>query len=677
MCGISGLCIRNSSLLHLPQTLREMSLRLRHRGPDDEGFVFIGNDRSCVAGSDDTVEAAWQAPFAYAPHCRITEVDPSYTLGMAHRRLSVIDLTEAGHQPMCNADASIWIVCNGEIYNHHELRAELETLGHQFRTRSDIEVLLRAYEQWGVRCLDKLNGMWSFVICDRRQQLLFGSRDRFGVKPLYYYHDDALFAFASEHKALMAVPGVRTGISREAVYEHLLLGNVEMREEGFFQNIFELKPGHSFTYDLDTHRLGIRKYYNLSYLDRDEHVDETRYKQAVEEVREKVVRAVDLRLSSEVPVGFCLSGGLDSSSIVCISENIRKERQLQQLSSHLHTFTAVNNGGAYDEASWAAKIAEAVGAGSYQAHCRAEDILPALDDLIWHQDVPLFSTSTFAQSQVMKCAKEQGMTILLDGQGGDELFAGYQTFYTSLLWNYFNHGRFGDMFREIRSFKYSPTSTSIVAKSLIKLLFQNALSPGARDRMAARYRPELKYFDSSTRKQYSGLLNLAGEFSEVPVNELLHHYFTGYYLKNLLRWEDRCSMQYSIESRTPFSDDIDLIETVFSIPSSFKIRKGRSKSLLREAMSGIVPDEVRLRIDKLGFATPQSDWLMQIAAPLKQRIQDLAGSDDLGIIDARLLLNDWDRVFKNPSLWKARDFAFRYLCYLIWRGQFFGTEKIA
>jgi len=671
MCGIAGLFCYEKPSTDLPQTLREMSLRLRHRGPDDEGFVLFSEEQIQVAGSNHTQSSAWNAPFPYAPVKQLSELNGPFTLGLAHRRLSVIDLTEAGHQPMCNADQTLWIVCNGEIYNQLELKQELQALGHTFRTRSDMEVLLKAYEQWGVRCLDKLNGMWSFVIYDKKQHLLFGARDRFGVKPLYYFHNQNCFAFASEQKSLLAVPQLSTGVNRAAVYEHLLLGQVELREEGFFQNILELKPAHSFTLDLDTHRLGVRKYYNLSFLTQDERPDQVKYNDAVEMVREKVIQAIDLRLASEVPVGFCLSGGIDSSSIVCIAENIRKERAPAQLSSKLHTFTAVNTGGASDEAGWAKQVVDSTGSEWHHAHCVPEDILPALEQLVYHQDVPLYSTSTFAQSRVMKAARENGMTILLDGQGGDELFSGYQTFYTSLLWNDLRNGHFTNFLHEFSSLKNSPASSGIFFRSLIKLAAENTLSAGVKDKLASRYRPELAYFSKDARSQYSGLLNLAGEFSTLPVNNLLHQYFTGYYLKNLLRWEDRCSMQYSIESRTPFADDINLIEAVFSLPSSFKIRHGWSKALLRDAMKGIIPDPIRLRTDKLGFATPQTEWLIQINKEMKETISGLISHDDSGIINHQKLLKEWDTIFSRPSLWKARDFAFRYLNFLIWKKQFF------
>ncbi len=672
MCGIAGLYYHEHARETLPETLREMARRLQHRGPDDEGFMLLPEaGQPVIAGSQATQSTAWNAPMPYAPNVDLQDVHAPFRLGLAHRRLAVLDLTEAAHQPMCNEDGSVWIVCNGELYNHAELRQELTALGHHFKTRSDMEVLLRAWEQWDVRCLDHFNGMWAFVVYDRRQQLLFGARDRFGVKPMYYYHYHKVFGFASEQKALLAIPEIKTGVNPAAVYEHLLLGQVELRPEGFFQNIMELSPAHYFLYNLETGRLNVHKYYHLSFRAQDDGLHSESYENAVAEVRTRMNSAVKQRLIADVPVGFCLSGGIDSSSIVCLAEGIRNEQPQEQLTQGLHTFTAINNGGACDESEWAARVAGTTKAHWHTAPCRAEDIVPELEELVYHQDVPLYSTSTFAQSRVMKAAKEQGITILLDGQGGDELFAGYQTFYTSLLWNDFKNGRWKSAGREWSALNNSPTTHGIVLKTLLKLAADHVLPPAGKDKLAAYYRPELRYFTREARARHAGLLSLTGEFSTQPVNELLHTYFTGYYLKNLLRWEDRCSMQYSIESRTPFADDIDLIETVFSYPAHFKIRNGWSKALLRDAMKGILPDDIRLRRDKLGFATPQDEWLRQINADMKSQITQLCPLDTSGIIDPQRLLRDWDTIFAQPSLTKARDFAFRYLNYLIWTKKFF------
>lgn len=672
MCGIAGLYYHEHSLETLPDTVREMARRLQHRGPDDEGFMLLPEaGQPIIAGSSSTQPTAWKAQMAYAPDVDVHDVNAPCRLGLAHRRLAVLDLTEAAHQPMCNEDGSVWIVCNGELYNHVELRQELTKLGHHFRTRSDMEVLLRAWEQWDVRCLDHFNGMWAFVVFDRRQQLLFGARDRFGVKPLYYYHYHNVFGFASEQKALLAIPEIKTGVNPAAVYEHLLLGQVELRPEGFFQNIMELTPAHYFLYNLETGRLNVHKYYHLSFRAQDDGLPTDSYDAAVAEVRTRITSAVNRRLIADVPVGFCLSGGIDSSSIVCLANNIRNNQQWEPLSQGLHTFTAANNGGACDESKWAARVAGATNAHGHMAPCRAEDILPELEELVYHQDVPLYSTSTFAQSRVMKAAREQGITILLDGQGGDELFAGYQTFYTAMLWNAFKTGHWKQFAGEWSALSNSAFTRSIFVKSMLKLAADHSLTAGMKDRLAAHYRPELRYFTAGARARHAGLLNLAGEFSTLTVNELLHKYFTGYYLKNLLRWEDRCSMQYSIESRTPFADDIDLIETVFSYPAHFKIRQGWSKALLRDAMQGVLPDDVRLRRDKLGFATPQDEWLRQIHPEMKTQIQQLISQDTTGIINPKLLLKEWDKIFSLPSMSKARDFSFRYLNFLIWKKKFF------
>jgi asparagine synthase (glutamine-hydrolysing) len=670
MCGIAGILSPGPLQFNLPAVISAMADTLRHRGPDDEGYVLMSDNSVCIAGGNDTQAASWNRGLPYSPVKRINEVHGEHYLALAHRRLSVIDLSEAAHQPMCNDDGSVWIICNGEIYNYIELRTELEAKGYNFKTQSDIEVLLKAYECWDLNCLDRINGMWAFVIYDHKQKIIIGARDRFGVKPLYYYDSPEYFAFASEQKALLQIPGIKTGLNRDAAYEHLLLGQVELREEGFYKNVHELLPAHYFIADTETKEVTVRKYYHLSYNHAHGRFDQKQYNTLVEGVRERIYKAIEIRLRSDVPVGFCLSGGIDSSSIVCVSDHLKQQGNISQLSNQLHTFTAVNASSCCDESGWAKKVVDKTGCSWIRAECRAEDILPSLETLIWHQDVPLYHTSTFAQNRVMKAAKENGITILLDGQGGDELFAGYQTFYTSMLLDHLLHFRLQGFLREFSSLGNSATSAGIFARSLAKISMDKCLPGALKNIIAARYRPELNYFTSTARRSHAGLLNLAGEFSSKPLNELLDRYFTGYYLKNLLRWEDRCSMQYSVESRTPFSDDINLIEYVFSIPGAYKIHKGWSKALFRDAMKGILPEEIRTRRDKLGFTTPQSDWLQHIHPLMKARIADLCTTDDTQLIDHQRLLKNWELIFSTPRLRKAQDLAWRYLNFLLWKKMF-------
>jgi len=669
MCGIAGIVNKKGTGLLLPHLIKQMTGSIKHRGPDDEGFVLINKDKCQTAGSGDTQNSAWNASFVYCPVKHIDQVDEDFTLALGHRRLSIIDLTEAGHQPMCDSTRKIWVVCNGEMYNYIELRDELVSKGHVFHTQSDIEVLLKAYQHYGIDCLEKLNGMWSFVIYDAQQNILFGSRDRFGVKPMYYYKDSDYFAFASEQKSLFTLPFVPKEINRPAVFEHLLSARIELHEEGFFKNIFELSPAHYFIYNLNDHRFDVKSYFSLRYENLSTSFHPETCKKYSDKLREHLFRAVDIRLRSDVPVGFCLSGGLDSSAIISIASLLNNDKKLEQLTDRITAFTATTGFDDSDESKWAQKVVEKNNLRWIKAECKAENIMDDLEAIIYYQDIPLSSTSTYAQNKVMQSAKENGIKILLDGQGGDELFAGYPAFYTSYYLELLKKLRFGSLFSEWKHIKNSPTSAGIFIRSLFKIGLDSLIPSIAVTSVAKIYKHELNYFEKNFIKENTAQINFSNDFIPKPLNATLQKYCTDYYLKNLLRWEDRCSMQYSIESRTPFSDDPDLINFIFSIPSVYKIHKGWSKYLLRETMKEIIPEDTRLRKDKLGFSTPQQSWLFRINEQMKAYVSDLGKNDE--IIKHELLLKNWDTIFNDAKYAKVQDFVWRYVCFLIWKKIFF------
>jgi asparagine synthase (glutamine-hydrolysing) len=673
MCGICGILKLQESDTELPAVIKNMNDSIKHRGPDDEGYVFFESktNQHVCAGSSDTQFTAWNTDFEYRPRFTVDEIEKTTYLALGHRRLSVIDLSEAAHQPMCIADNDIWITLNGEIYNYIELRNELITKGYLFISQSDTEVLLYAYKEWGFDCLQKLNGMWSFVIFDRNKNILFGSRDRFGVKPLYYYSDSNLFAFASEQKALLQIPENNIGINESAIFDYLFLNQIELQEEGFFKNIFELKPAHYFIYNIDKQTFSTTKYYELAYQKELASFDASKQLEYQRNTRELIHNAIDLRLQSDIPVGFCLSGGIDSSSIVCMAAEIGKEKKHSQLGDQLITFTAINKSDEFNEAKWAELVAKKTGTEWIKANCTSDDLMNELEKIIYHQDIPLLSTSTYAQYKVMQTAANHGIHILIDGQGGDELFAGYAPFYSAYYSELFCKLKIKTLFSEIKNIVNSPTTLGIYAKSNIKYGIDKLFPKGLKKVMAKQIKVEARYLTADFIKNNKANISFAGEYQLIGTNRLLHKYVTESYLKNLLRWEDRCSMAFSVESRTPFSDDINLIEYIFSLPANYKIYKGWSKSLLRNAMQGILPDAIKNRTDKMGFSTPQQTWLKEINLEMKSRISALMHTDNY--VDAHKLLNDWETIFEGNNS-KAQDFAWRYMNYLIWKEMFFGED---
>ena len=437
MCGIAGIVNINKIEAPFHLYIEQMTDAIKHRGPDDAGFfIHSHTNEFIIAGNDDTASKTWDSNYLYTPKQHIKNAHLNCKIAFGHRRLSVIDVSAAGHQPMCNTNQDIWLVLNGEIYNYIELRSELELLGCRFITQSDTEVLLMAYEIWGSNCLLKLNGMWSFVLFDKRKNIIFGSRDRTGVKPLYYFHNKSVFCFASEIKALCAIPIVETGIHEQSAFNHLVFSEVERNGETFFENIFELAPSQFFTFDLASNSLEKQTYFTLNVNSKLEAFSYSNNKQYVEHIKHLSFEAVRKRLRSDIPLGFCLSGGIDSSSIVCMADELRKKNNIAGIGDRLIAFTAINNVTATDEAVWAEKVVSKLGIEWVKAECTAADLIQQLPQMVYYQDSPLVSTSTYAQYKVMEAASQRNIQVLIDGQGGDELFAGYVPFYTALYLNF-------------------------------------------------------------------------------------------------------------------------------------------------------------------------------------------------------------------------------------------------
>ena len=666
MCGIAGILKLDTAAPDIASSLHKMADSIRHRGPDDEGYVCFGGNNLYVCGGRDTQTASREMKLPYAVQHDIDNIGGDMFLGMAHRRLSVIDLSSAGHQPMCNDNKTIWVVFNGEIYNYWEIREELEENSVHFVSSSDVEVMLKAYEYWGMRFLDKLNGMWSFVLYDLNANFLIGCRDRFGVKPFYYYNSKQYFAFASEQKALLQLP-VNTSVSSDAVFDYLVNSSIERTENGLYTNIKELMPAHYFIYDLNSNQFEITKYYNLSFNKSRENFSAERCAAIVSQVEEKINHAVTIRLRSDVNVGFCLSGGIDSSSIIGVSQKINAQHPLRQLNGTLHAFTASCDNESVNESHWAGQVVEKHGLSWHKCACTSSDLFDELEKIIYYQDSPLFSTSTYAQSSVMKLAHENNITILLDGQGGDELFAGYVPFYISYYYELLRRFQLKTLGSEIANLKNSPLDFKILLRSMGKVMLSDMLPGPLQSKLAKNNHKEISFLSKNLLESSSAGLTLNSGYSSKDLNSALFDYFTNGYLRNLLRWEDRCSMQYSVESRTPFADDIELIEYMFSLPSVYKIHKGRSKYLLRKAMVDVLPEGIYRRSDKLGFSTPQSQWLMQSEKRMKTIISELAVLDTEKFVNANSILENWVAVFSGNKNPKLMDFAWRYMNFLIWR----------
>lgn len=587
MCGIAGLILKSPSAGPMVPKLKALSRSLQHRGPDGEGFL-LQNETHAVPYFD----AFSQTPgrkLNYLPEAKLPEQESTSFLGFVHRRLSIIDLSETGHQPMCDTQGKLWITYNGEVYNYSELKKELGNLGYTFISESDTEVILQAYRHWGEKCVDHFNGMWAFCIYDTEKNRCFASRDRFGVKPFYYVDKPNLFAFASEQKALVNAGIAGSNVNEKALHNYLVNSQLESEEQNFFADIRELWPGTNLIYNLNTHHFRLSSYYHLNHqlsLANEVLTDE----ELIDKISSAFKQSVRLRLRSDVEVGTCLSGGIDSSAIaMSISELTRQP---------FHCFTSVFRNTPFNEEHYADLVAKKAGAYHDKVEPTFEGLTEELDELIYSQDVPIWDTSTYAQYKVMELAKKNKIKVVLDGQGADELFAGYHHHFLATWNHYFAKGQPLNAFRSIKASSDSIQNPFLFfIKERIKHNFHfqsNKLSPLLK-------REFVNTYPISNPSRYFNDLN------EQLIHDIYHTR-----LKSFLKCEDRCGMWHSVESRVPFSDDIDLIELMFSFDANRKIQKGTSKYLLREALKSTLPKEIYERRDKKGFDTPIQNWLTRL-----------------------------------------------------------------
>lgn len=595
MCGIAGI-IQKSGNRDILQVALDMSAAISHRGPDGEGFV-VSDGHNAVAASR-TTPLSKTRDLNYLPSSAVAGTTLSPKVLLAHRRLSIIDLSEAGHQPMSDAGGRLWITFNGEIYNFPELREELQRSGHTFRSACDTEVVLASYAEWGAECVHHFIGMWAFCILDLNRHMCFASRDRLGVKPFYYTDTKDSFAFASEQKAFFKAGVLNARVNERALHDYLVNGLLETRTENFFEGVRELWPGTNMIYNLRTHQVSIHTWFDphkLPFLE-NEHLGDD---EIIGRIRSGVEKAVQLRLRSDVEVGTCLSGGIDSSVIAMMVA--------RQTKRPFHCFTASFPGQPFDEGRYAAVVAKAAAANHHNTTPTAEEFARDLDDLLYAQDVPIWDTSTYAQHRVMRLAKENGIKVVLDGQGADELFTGYHHHFTAKWNGLLNRGKFVSLRRDISAARVSMSSPfAFYTKERLK----SALRPSGNVAGLLNHDFVKSYDVTNWCRLMPG------------VNEQLIDDITRTRLKIFLKCEDRCGMWHSVESRTPFSDDPELLAFMFSFNGDRKIQNGRLKYLLREAAEPYLPSVIYNRHDKKGFETPTVLWLNSLKTRMIQQVEE-------------------------------------------------------
>ncbi len=588
MCGIAGIWYVNSKPVEDGSTLKEMTDSISHRGPDGEGCWF-SNDK---------------------------------TLQLGHRRLSIIDLTDGGKQPMVSGDKFV-IVFNGEIYNYVELKQQLIEKGYSFKSESDTEVVLASYEEWGTGCIKHFDGMFAFALYDLAQKKLFCARDRFGEKPFYYSFFNGNFYFASEMKALWAA-GVPRDPNHSLFYNyfvHDLVENPLDQTNTFFSNIFKLKAAHYFIYNVGT-TIDQKKYWELN-------VNATRditLSEASDRLMDLLEGSVKRRLRSDVPVGTSLSGGLDSSTIVAI---ISKTLQ------NNHTFSARFKDFKKDEGVYIELVRNKFSTKHHDIYINVEDFIGELDKLILHQEEPFQTGSIFAQYCVYRESRKHNIPVMMDGQGADELLGGYDKDFKFYLRELIQGEKKTEIFlhkiKENHSINLAPNFKEGLRHRLPKLYH----SISKFRRMLSVNLPQ--GINKEFHKQFQG--KALPFYDPDDLKAILKYELTNDGIEKLLKFADRNSMAHSVEVRLPFLNH-DLVEFMMSLKSELFLFDGWSKAVLRNGMKGILPNEIVYRKDKIGFEAPQSEWIKN------QQLTEMKNDFKSKLINDKIIASDYSHDWK-------------------------------
>lgn len=609
MCGIAGL-IRPSGkdLRRVASALEELA----HRGPDDWGVFTYTRGSGIRAG-------------------RFQPQAPAEVVLM-HRRLSIIDLTDAGWQPMGTRDGRYFITYNGEIYNHVELRDELEQLGHKFESRSDTEVLLAAYAQWGAKALPRLVGMFAFGILDTVQRVLFLARDCFGIKPLYYTITPDSLAFASELKTLLQFGSARQ-VNPDRLFEYLRFGLCDYGSDTLLSDVFQLAAANYLEIHLDEPlKARPKSYWRPVFQTR----NDLSFEEAAQKLRELFLKSVHLHLRSDVPVGAALSGGIDSSSVVMAMRHLQPELEL-------HTFSYIADDPALSEERWVDIAGSAAHAHVHKIRPTPQELLADFDGLTYALDWPSGSTTLYAQYRVFRAAREAGIKVMLDGQGADEILGGYRYFLAARLASLVRQRRLAAAAQFLRN----ASQWSGMDKKMLACIAADYLLP------ASAQLPLRRFIGKDLAPAW---LN-EGWFRERGVYPRPHRYSANQpevlkeslcrdlteNLPNLLRYEDRNSMAFSIESRVPFLTP-ELVDLILSLPEEYIIAPdGTSKAVFRRATRGLVPDEILDRTDKIGFATPERRWLSTLNVWVRRVLENGVASK-IPAFNSRVVSREWEHM---------------------------------
>ena len=534
MCGIAAI-IDYTKIEPKVEDIKSMTDLLAHRGPDGEGFYIEGG------------------------------------VALGHRRLAIIDTDKRSNQPMHSSH--MHLIYNGMIYNYLEIKEELISLGVNFATASDTEVILAAYDQWGLDCFTRFNGMWAIVLYDEKENKVICSRDRFGIKPLYYIHIGSKIYLSSEIKAFKAIKEWQPKINHTRLLEYLAFNMSDHTNETMFKGVFQIPKSHHAIINLTTKEINVKQYYEIKKADIN---DGSKFIEIFKD-------SIKLRTRADVPLATTLSGGMDSSSIVSVMANCMEHKP--------DTYTLAYPGNRLDESKYALLVNQKYDIPSHLVTTTEKYLKENIDRLVYHQDEPFTGVTVMAQSHIYQNINANGHKVVLGGQGGDEILCGYDKF-------------------SVGYFKENIKTNTISAINEL-YYFQKLRSFGVVDAVQS-----IAFYERNKRKKNIDWYNIDQEKEssrfkrekENNIFEMSYNLLFGLGISTLLRYEDRNSMSYGVESRLPFLD-YRLVEYCINMSSSLKLEKGVTKSILRKTMNGVVPRGIIDRNDKMGFVTPQNEWM--------------------------------------------------------------------
>lgn len=644
MCGIAGFLHFSDRERFTVSQLLTCSQIISHRGPDDEGFAILGKENQIFPA----FSSSWTKPLFYPEAQPVEEwFGKNCKAALLHRRLSIIDPLPEAHQPFSDKQRRVWLNFNGEIYNYQSLRTELRGYGYVFHTQSDTEVLFYAWQQWGKDCLHHLDGMWALTILDLDRKCFFAACDPAGIKPIYYWKSKEGLCFASEIKAFSAF-GIPFLENQKAVSRFLLYGKSDESEETFFQDIFRLPGGQFLEISLDNFDSELGQYHHwkpAQGFDFQPHVFE---RQRVSQIQELLMEMIRLRQQADVPLGLCLSGGIDSSTVGGLLAT--SDRFSGKTETRKAFMARLSHGSVNDEFAFASMAAKRFGFELITIQPDAQNFLAQVEDMIFTQDEPAPGPNAFSQYAIFQAVKQHGITVSLDGQGADEIFGGYPLHLSAHSWESMAVGG-----------QWTGLNSPWLAS--VSWFIRQQLNPAREQQFLTWKKPWFSIISEEAWK-------LAGrkENQIQGLNNLLRHEFTSTSLPYLLKSADRNSMRWSVESRMPFADYVPLISYLHSIPGSAKVRDGCSKYLLREAAKPFVNQEILNRKDKIGFAAPNKEWITAIPKTWWQELLREKNS----LIETEKLQANLHNLPHQDLI-----FTWRMFAYLVWNRRFIQDRRLS